>query len=406
MASWFANIEQAVPIEVFQLTARYREDPAATKVNLGVGAFRTDDGEPWVLPVVRTAESQMAADLSLNHEYLPVVGLASFRTASVSLLLGPDSPAILENRVEGVQSLGGTGALRIAADFLFKHLKMETVYVSAPTWGNHKGIFKSVGYPNIKEYRYWDAANRSLDINGMVEDLKNAPPKSVVILHACAHNPTGVDPTPEQWNLIGDVCQEKGLFVLFDCAYQGFSSGDLDKDAWAVREFVNKRGMELFVAQSYSKNFGLYNERVGNLAVVTKDAETMARVRSQLELVVRTTWSNPPNHGGRIVSTVLNNSALAAEWKESVQKMADRILLMRKQLFEKLRANGTPGKWDHIVKQTGMFSFTGLNPQQVDILISKYHIYLLKTGRINMCGLTTKNIDYVAKAIHDVVSNA
>ncbi|KAM9314290.1 aspartate aminotransferase, cytoplasmic-like [Pholidichthys leucotaenia] len=232
---------------------------------------------------------------------------------------------------------------------------------------------------------------------------QKAPEHSIFVLHACAHNPTGTDPTQEEWKKIAEIMKTRKLFAFFDSAYQGFASGCLDRDAWAIRFFVSK-GFELFVAQSFSKNFGLYNERVGNLTVVTQDNENLTRVLSQMEKIVRTTWSNPPSQGARIVSVTLNDPELFKEWKGNVETMANRVLLMRKQLKEKLLALGTPGTWDHITQQIGMFSFTGLNPAQVQYLIKEKHVYLMASGRINMCGLTTKNIDYVAQSIYDAVT--
>jgi len=404
MASWFEKVETAPPIEVFALTQAFNEDTNPDKVNLSVGAYRTNEGKPWVLPVVRTVEAQMAADQTLNHEYLPVAGFPDFRKGAIRLLLGDDSPAIAQNRVDGIQAIGGTGALRIGMDFLKSTLGCSVVYVSKPTWGNHKGIAKSLGYAAIKEYRYWDDANRRLDIDGMLEDLGNAPPRSVILLHMCAHNPSGIDPTKEQWQKIADVIKSKQLFPFFDCAYQGFSSGNLDQDSSSLREFV-AQGFEVFAAQSFSKNFGLYNERVGNLVFVTSKPEQVAAVRSQAMMCVRQTWSNSPNHGARVVATVLNNKALSDDWRGNVKTMAERILQMRNLLYQKLRELGTPGTWEHIITQSGMFSYTGLNKKQCEHLVNHYHIYLLNSGRINMCGLTTGNVEYVAKAINDVVNN-
>ncbi|RUS83214.1 hypothetical protein EGW08_009025 [Elysia chlorotica] len=387
----FSDVESAPPIEVFQMSKLYNESTDPNKVNLGVGAYRSDEGKPWVLPVVSTAELQMANDRTLNHEYLPVAGLPDFRTAALRVLFGSDHKVIAENRVEGFQALGGTGALRLAAEFAKKVLKFDTVYVSAPTWGNHKGVFKSAGFSQIKEYRYWDAETRGLNFAGMLEDLAAAPPKSMVILHAVAHNPTGVDATKEQWAEIAKVCQDKKIFVLLDCAYQGFASGSLDEDSWACRFFANQ-DIDLFVAQSFSKNFGLYNERIGNLAVVTKDPKKLPEIRSQMEIVIRVMWSNPPNHGARIVATVLNNKAYFEDW----------IKKMRHELADNLRKLGTPGNWDHIVKQIGMFSFTGLTPKQVEYMISK-HVFMLASGRISIAGLTPKNVQYVAKCMDEAV---
>lgn len=404
--SVFDEVESAAPIEVFQLIAAYNEDTFPQKVNLGVGAYRTDEGKPWVLPVVKTVEAQMAADPTLNHEYLPISGLPDFRTSAVKVLLGSESPAIKDNRVESFQACGGTGALKLAADFLSSVLGYNTVYVSKPTWGNHKTLFKRSGFSDIREYRYWHAETKSLDFHGMCEDLNNAPEKAVVILHGVAHNPTGVDPTQEQWVEIIKICKAKNIFILVDIAYQGFASGDLDSDAFLPR-YLDRNNMEFFAAQSFSKNFGLYNERIGNLAVICANTEVKSRVKSQMEIIIRITWSNPPNHGARIVATVLNNLANYAEWKDHIKEMANRIKQMRVMLHSKLKALGTPGTWDHIIQQIGMFSFTGLTPKQVEVMINKHHIYLLKEGgRINMCALTTSNIDYVAKCIHSVVTES
>ncbi|KAH0623846.1 hypothetical protein JD844_007013 [Phrynosoma platyrhinos] len=406
--SVFAAVPQALPVAVFQLTADFRADTDPRKVNLGVGAYRTDEGQPWVLPVVRKVEMMITKDTSLNHEYLPILGLPEFRANSSRIALGEDSPAIKENRVGGVQSLGGTGALRIGAEFLRRWYNgtnntATPVYISSPSWENHNSVFTDAGFKDIRSYRYWDAANRGLDIQGFLEDLEKAPEFSIFILHACAHNPTGTDPTQEQWKQIAAVMKRRYLFPFFDSAYQGFASGSLDKDAWAVRYFVSE-GFELFCAQSFSKNFGLYNERVGNLTVVAKDGENVQRVLSQMEKIVRTTWSNPPSQGARIVATTLTSPELFAEWKENVKTMADRVLLMRAELRSRLEALHTPGTWNHITEQIGMFSFTGLNPKQVLFLIKEKHIYLMASGRINMCGLTTKNLDYVAASIHEAVT--
>ncbi|KAL4232392.1 Golgi Transport [Mactra antiquata] len=399
-SSIFADIQIAKPIEVFALIADYNKDEFKEKVNLSVGAYRDTDGKPWVLPIVRRVEAQMASDPTLNHEYLPVAGLVDFRKAAIKLLLGEE-----DSRYGGVQAPGGTGTLRLAAAFTKKFFGCDTVFVSKPTWGNHKGIFSDAGFSNIVEYRYWNAEEKGLDYDGMLEDLRNAPPKSVVILHAVAHNPTGVDPTQDQWEGIAKVCREQDIFVVMDCAYQGFASGNLDTDAWSCRYFKDQ-GFEFFICQSFSKNFGLYNERVGNLCVVAKDCDAKMKTLSQLELIVRTAWSNPPNHGARIVATVLNSPQAYEQWKNDIHTMSQRILLMRQQLLSKLKAIGCPGTWDHITKQKGMFSYTGLNAQQSDMLLKKYHIYIMKSGRINMCGLTPANIDYVAEAINAVVTES
>lgn len=402
MASVFSGVEQGPAIEVFALNKSCVEDSNPNKVNLGVGAYRTNEGKPWVLPVVKKAEAKIVADSTLNHEYLPVLGLDSLTRAASGLLLGEDSSAIKEKRAFGIQTLSGTGALRVGAEFLAQTLGKRVFYYSAPTWENHHKVFVNAGFTEPRQYRYWDPISRGVDFEGMVADISNAPEGAVIILHACAHNPTGCDPTEEQWRRLADVLEEKKLFPFFDSAYQGFASGDPNKDAFAVRYFVS-RGFELLCAQSFAKNFGLYNERIGNLTVVQRNASTSAAVASQITLLIRGMYSNPPAFGARIVSTVLNDPELRQEWMECIQTMSGRIKKMRKALFDELTKLGTPGTWTHITQQIGMFSYTGLNPQQVKKMISEHHIYLLSSGRINMCGLNEKNVQYVAKAIHAVV---
>ncbi|XP_046422966.1 aspartate aminotransferase, cytoplasmic [Neodiprion fabricii] len=402
MPSRFADVKLGPPIEVFALSKAFQNDPHEPKVNLTVGAYRTNEGKPWVLPVVRQVESKLATDETQNHEYLPVLGLDSFSQAATRILLGPDSAPFLEGRAFGVQTLSGTGALRLAAEFLSRILHLDTFYCSKPTWENHKLVFSNGGFKNIREYRYWDPVTRGVDIEGLLTDLKDAPENAVVILHACAHNPTGCDPTPGEWRRIADVVEERKLFPVFDCAYQGFASGDLERDAAAVKIFVD-RGMELICTQSFAKNFGLYNERVGNLVVVMSSMKEVVEVKSQLTLIVRGMYSNPPNHGARVVGTVLNDPDLFEQWKAHIRLMSGRIKDMRKGLYERLQRLGTPGTWEHIIKQIGMFSYTGLNERQVEHIMDHYHIYLLRSGRINMCGLNENNLDYVAKAIHDTV---
>ncbi|KAL4612884.1 aspartate aminotransferase, cytoplasmic [Arapaima gigas] len=406
--SVFSHVPQAAPVAIFKLTTDFQQDSHPKKVNLGAGAYRTDEGKPWVLPVVKKVERLIVEDQSLNHEYLPVLGLPEFCSSASRIILGDDSPAIKEKRVGGVQSIGGTGALKMGAEFLRRWYNGNNntstpVYVTTPTWENHNGVFMDAGFTDIRPYKYWDTEKRRLAIAGLLEDMEKAPEHSIFILHACAHNPTGTDPTQEEWKQIADVMKRRSLFPFFDSAYQGFASGNLEKDAWAVRYFVSQ-GFDIFCAQSFSKNFGLYNERVGNLTVVAKEAEAVGHIMSQMTRIVRTTWSNPPSQGARVVAITLNNPELFKEWKDNVKTMADRVLLMRAELKARLQALGTPGTWDHITQQIGMFSYTGLNPQQVAFLIKEKHIYLMSSGRINMCGLTSKNIDYVAQSIHEAVT--
>jgi len=402
--SHLAHITEAAPDEIFNTGIRFRADTDPRKIDLGVGAYRTDDGKPLVLNVVRKAEAIVAKDLSLNHEYLAIDGDAKFVKLARELLFGANSPAIKENRVASAQSLSGTGALRIGCEFIARYLpKGTTILYSKPTWGNHNAIFNASNLPS-KPHRFWDAKGRKLDIEGMLEDLRSAPERSVVLLHACAHNPTGVDPTKEEWKRIAEVMKQKNHLPFFDSAYQGFASGDLEQDAWALRYFV-EQGFEMVTAQSFAKNFGLYNERIGTVSVVCKNAQHCKNVLSQMKIVIRQSYSNPPAYGARLVSVVLSDPQLFAEWKQELKGMSGRIIKMRELLYNELVRLKTPGDWKHIITQIGMFSFTGLTPAQCKLLTDKYHIYLLSNGRISMCGITTKNVQYLAAAINDAVNN-
>ncbi|CAG8583881.1 9487_t:CDS:10 [Acaulospora morrowiae] len=400
-SSIFQDIELAPPDAIFSLTARYKDDRSPQKVNLGVGAYRDDSGKPWVLPVVRKAEKIISSDPTLDHEYLPILGLKSFRDASAKLILGSNNRVIKEKRVVTAQTISGTGANHLGAIFLSKFYQQKVFLVSKPTWANHKPIFDTVGF-DVREYIYYNPKTLGLDIDGLLNSLKSAPNGSIVLLHACAHNPTGVDPNHEQWKAIADVMEAKGHFPFFDCAYQGFASGDIDRDAWSIRYFVD-RGFELLVCQSYAKNFGLYGQRAGCLTIVLRNSETATKVESQVAKLQRAEISNPPLHGARIVNLILNDPMLYAEWIDNLQIMSSRIKEMRKRLFEKLVELGTPGNWNHIVDQIGMFSYTGLNASQAQVLQEKYHVYLTSNGRVSMAGLTTSNVEYFAKAIDDVV---
>ncbi|KAF2433630.1 aspartate aminotransferase [Tothia fuscella] len=410
MASPFNEdvVPQAAEDPLFGLMAAYKADSFDRKVDLGIGAYRDNNAKPWVLPVVKKADNILRDDPDLNHEYLPIAGLPEFTKASQKLILGADSPAIAENRVISLQTISGTGAVHLGGLFLSKFYSKTnpnaTIYFSNPTWANHNQIFTNVHLP-IDTYPYFDAKTRGLNFDGMISALEGAPEKSIVLLHACAHNPTGVDPTQDQWKKIAEVMRKKSQFPFFDCAYQGFASGDLNKDAWAVRYFV-EQGFELLIAQSYAKNFGLYGERAGCFHYVgpaRNGSETAKRVASQLAILQRSEISNPPAYGARIASLCLNDVSLFAEWEANLRTMSGRIIDMRKALRGKLEELKTPGTWNHITEQIGMFSFTGLSEAQVAKLRSDAHIYMTKNGRVSMAGLNTNNVNYVAEAINKVV---
>ncbi|KZV88318.1 PLP-dependent transferase [Exidia glandulosa HHB12029] len=401
----WSQVPLAPPDAIFKITAGYKADTSDKKVNLGVGAYRDDDGKPWVLPVIKKATQILCNDPALDHEYLPITGLPEFTAAAARLILGADSEAIKGKRVVSVQTISGTGANHLGALFLSRFYAFngeKRVYLSDPTWANHHAIFKTVGITPVN-YKYYDPRTVGLDCDGFLGTLESAPERSVVLLHACAHNPTGVDPTTEEWNKIADVFLKKGHYAFFDCAYQGFASGDLDRDASAVRYFV-QRGVPLLVCQSFAKNAGLYGERVGALHLVAEDTEAAERIRSQMSVLQRSEISNPPAHGARLMALIMNTPELMDEWKRDIKTMAHRIIDMREELY-KLLTNDfkTPGTWNHITKQIGMFSFTGLNSSQSQTLTDKYHIYLTNNGRISMAGLNTKNVRYVAEGIDKVV---
>ncbi|KAF8610196.1 aspartate aminotransferase [Ceratobasidium sp. AG-I] len=405
-ASTFAQVPLAPPDSIFQLTAAYKADTFPQKVNLGVGAYRDDDNKPWVLPVVKKATEILLNDAALDHEYLPITGLPEYTTAAAKLVLGADSPAIAENRVASVQTISGTGANHLAALFLSRYYEWTDnkpqVFLSDPTWINHFAIMRNVQI-NPLTYPYYDPKTIGLDYTGLTGALRDSPVRSVFLLHACAHNPTGVDPTAEQWKEIADLMLEKGHYAFFDSAYQGFASGDLDKDAAAVRYFVS-RGVPLLICQSFAKNAGLYGERVGALHIVSPTTEEANRVKSQLSVLQRSEISNPPAHGARLVSLILNDPALFDDWKRDIRTMAHRIIAMREELYSILTNElKTPGSWKHITDQIGMFSFTGISPEQSAALISKAHVYLTANGRISMAGLNSHNIRYFAESLDKVV---
>jgi len=272
--------------------------------------------------------------------------------------------------------------------------------VPNPTWGNHFPIYQHAGL-EVQTYRYWDQKTLGIDMKGLLEDLKSKPAGSVVLLHACAHNPTGVDPTPEQWREISKACKDAKHFVLFDNAYQGFASGDTERDVAAVRQFIDD-GHLIALCQSFAKNFGLYGERIGNFSILCKDADEATRVESQLKIIARAIYSNPPLHGARIVATVLNDPKLKAMWQTEIEQMSGRIIKMRTLLRDNLKNVGSKKNWDHITNQIGMFSYTGVTPEQCDVLTNKYHIYLTRNGRISMAGVNTGNVRYLAEAFHAV----
>ncbi|BCR88128.1 aspartate aminotransferase [Aspergillus chevalieri] len=400
-------IAAAPPDPLFGLAQDFKRDPSDKKIDLVIGAYRDDDAKPWVLPSVQKVRNDIHENPTLN-EYLPIKGLASLTTAAASLLMGPSSPAITQSRVSTVQTISGTGAVHLGGLFLSRFHPSSpkpAIYLSNPTWANHHQIFSNVGL-SLAQYPYFSAKTKGLDFGGMMAALREAPAGSIVLLHPCAHNPTGVDPTQEQWKQIALLMRERNHFPFFDCAYQGFASGDLVRDSWAIRYFI-EHGFELCIAQSFAKNFGLYGQRTGAFHFVSAPGPDAAKatenIGSQLAVLQRSEISNPPAYGAQIASRILNDPQLFAAWEEDLRTMSGRIAAMRRGLRDRLEAKGTPGSWEHITNQIGMFSFTGLSEQQVKLLREKYHIYMTKNGRISMAGLNSHNLDYFADSVDAVV---
>jgi len=387
---------------ILGLSAGFKVDKNPKKVNLGVGAYRDNDGKPFVFPIVRKVEAEICADHKLDKEYLPIDGLQQFNRGARQVLFGWEHKDVDSGRVASVQTLSGTGALRVISDFL-KKFKPSALYVSNPTWGNHNTVFATAGL-SVRQYRYFDKKTRGLDIEGMIKDLENAQPGSVVLLHTCAHNPTGVDPTQQQWHRIADVCRQNRLYPFFDTAYQGFTSGSLDKDAYGLRLFIDQ-GFEMVIAQSFAKTMGLYGERTGALHFVCADKKSAEKVLSQVKILVRTNYSSPPKHGARIAGAILSDPSNRQQWLNELVAVCKRMNDMRAALRGSLEKKNVPGDWSHITTQIGMFSFTGLTVKQSEAMVKKHSIYMTKNGRISVCGITTKNVDYIADCINDVVRN-
>ncbi|KAI8611573.1 pyridoxal phosphate-dependent transferase [Chytriomyces sp. MP71] len=398
----FVNLTLQPEDPIFKLLGECNADSSPDKINLSIGAYRDENGLPWVLPVVRKAKQILLTDPHANHEYFGLDGNKSFAEKAAKLILSADNTAFSEGRVTFIQAVSGTGAVRLGADFLAK-FRPGTAYITNPTWGNHPKIFAAAHLP-VVEYEYWNPKTRSIHYDILLDNLKTAPRGSIFVLHACAHNPTGLDPSQDQWKEIAAIMKEREHFPFFDCAYQGFASGDLDRDAWAVRYFASQ-GFPLLCAQSFSKNFGLYSERAGCLTGIFPDADTARRAHSQFCALVRASISNAPGFGAKIVDIVLSNEALRVEWEENLRTMAGRIGEMRVRLFKHLQELGTPGTWTHVTSQIGMFSYTGLTKGQVTVIKSKFHVYMTDEGRVSMAGLNEGNVERFAKAVDWVVRN-
>jgi aspartate aminotransferase, mitochondrial len=392
--SFLDTIPQGAPDAILGIAQAFGACPSPNKVNVCVGAYRDENGIPWVLPSVKEAEERL---LGTNKEYLPIEGDSVFIEKALQFAFGADMDL---TKLAGVQSLSGTGACRVGGAFLGRFFGDREIYIPNPTWGNHMSIFKDAGL-NYQRYRYYSRKTNGLDFDGLMEDITAAKDGSIILLHACAHNPTGCDPTHDQWKNIAALCKSKRHICFFDSAYQGFASGDSELDAFALRYFCSQ-DIPVMLAQSFAKNFGLYGERCGTFSIVCRDATQRDLVMSQLKLVVRPMYSSPPKHGAAIVKTVLCDEILTAQYYEECKLMASRIQKMRTALVETLGKVGSTHDWSHVASQIGMFAYTGMDQDMCDALTNDYAIYLTRDGRISIAGLNDGNVEYVAKAIHAV----
>ncbi|MGA8052552.1 MAG: amino acid aminotransferase [Burkholderiales bacterium] len=399
-ASVLAGVAMAPRDPILGLTEAFNADSRPNKVNLGVGVYTDETGKVPLLECVRRAEREMA-EKPTPRNYLPIDGLAAYDRAVQGLVFGEDSAARKENRILTVQSLGGTGGLKVGADFVRKVAPTAEVWISDPSWENHRALFENAGF-KVNTYAYYDPKSRGLDFDGMARSLATIPGGDIVVLHASCHNPTGVDPTPDQWAKVIDAVRSREVVPFLDLAYQGFAEG-ADADGAVVRRFA-AAGAPLLVANSFSKSFSLYGERVGALSIVAESGDEAARVLSQVKRIVRTSYSNPPTHGGQIVATVLGSPELRSLWEQELGTMRERIRTMRALLAEKIHARVPGADFGFVTRQRGMFSYTGLTKDQVVKMREQSAVYAVESGRICVAALNTKNIDYVADAIAKVVA--
>lgn len=389
------------PQPVEDLFRRWFQDPSLHKINMIIGAYRTDEEKPYVFDAVKEAERRMLSSPNINKEYIQPCGLDMFSKLACALLLGKTCQAIAEKRVVTFQTLSGSGSLRVGLEFLKIHLNPPAVYISDPSWNNYSLLINKVGLPLVK-YPYWNKLRGELDFDGMINCLQSAPDGSVIILQACAHNPTGIDPTRMQWDRIEQIIKEKKFLPFFDTAYLAWASGDYEDDAYIVRKFVNN-GIQCLISQSFSKCMGLYGERVGALHVVCASQETAEIVHTNIIPIVYTMYLSPPIHGAWIVISILSDDDLTKQWKNELKFLIQRLKDMRIRLVEELTALNTAGDWSYITRGIGMFSSLHITPEQCSNLTDKYHCYIQNTGRVSICGINSKNISHLARSIKAVV---
>lgn len=398
-SSVLENITMAPKDPILGVTEAYNADQNPKKVNLGVGVYTDDNGKVPVLQCVRRAEQKLA-ETAMPRNYLPIDGLASYDRAVQETLFGAGSPAVRDGRIVTVQTLGGTGGLKVGGDLLRRVNPGAELYISDPSWENHRAIFEYAGF-TVKTYPYYDPATNGLKFDAMLAALDQLPAGAIVLLHACCHNPTGVDLTAAQWEKVIAVVNKRALVPFLDIAYQGFAEG-LEADAATIRRFTAECPA-VFVSSSFSKSLSLYGERVGALSIVTASKEEAARTLSQLKRVIRTNYSNPPTHGGQAVALVLTTPELRTQWDQELGQMRERIKVMRREFVEKVRALRADFDLSFIVEQRGMFSYSGLTKEQVHRLRDEYSIYAIDSGRICVAALNSNNIDYVAQAVAKVL---
>ncbi len=397
--SLLAGVQMAPRDPILGVTEAFVADQNPRKVNLGVGVYTDDQGKVPLLECVRRVERQRV-EAATPRNYLPIDGLAAYDRAVQELVFGADSPALKDKRVITVQALGGTGGLKIGADFLKRLEPKAQVWISDPSWENHRALFENAGF-TVSAYPYYDAKTRGVNFDAMLAQLNKLPAGAIVVLHACCHNPTGVDLTAEQWKAVLEAVKGRQLVPFLDLAYQGFGDG-IDEDGHAVRLFAANYS-PVFVSSSFSKSFSLYGERVGALSILTGAAEEAARVLSQVKRIVRTNYSNPPTHGSQIVAAVLATPELRAQWEQELGGMRERIKSMRSLLVDKIGERVKGADFSFVLRQRGMFSYSGLTQEQVGRLRADFSVYAIDTGRICVAALNTGNVDYVADAIAKVI---
>ena len=398
-AYMFSTVEMAPRDPILGLNEQFNADTNPNKVNLGVGVYFDDTGKLPLLKCVQSAEATMAA-APKPRGYLPIDGIVAYDAGVKALVFGADSEPVKSGRVATVQAIGGTGGLKIGADFLKKLNPNAKVLISDPSWENHQALFTNAGF-KVETYRYYDAATRGLNVDGMLADLKAAPAGTIALLHACCHNPTGYDITAAQWDQVVAICKNNDLVPFLDMAYQGFGYG-LKEDGAVIQKFVDA-GLTFFVSTSFSKSFSLYGERVGALSVLCTDKAEADRVLSQLKIAIRTNYSNPPTHGGSVVAAVLGNPELRKQWEDELAEMRVRIKAMRSAFVEKLKDAGVKQDMSFITTQIGMFSYSGLSKDQMVRLRNEFGVYGTDTGRMCVAALNSKNIDYVCASIAKVM---